>query len=202
MSETTLAASNAANNYTLKNNEDGSFAIKKAAVDVLTIAANGEATLNLAPATVAQADLAPNVVGNGPAFSAHTATATNVSANVVIKIIYAVEDFDTANCFADSIFTPNVAGYYQINAACYTGAPAQANAAYSINIEKNNVIYATNLYMDSSAGMYISQDISALVYLNGTTDSVRVTLVQGGTVTINTSPSNAYHFSGYLARAA
>ena len=41
MSETTLAASNAANNYTLKNNEDGSFAIKKATTDVLTISATG-----------------------------------------------------------------------------------------------------------------------------------------------------------------
>ena len=44
MSETTLAASNAANNYTLKNNEDGSFAIKKATTDVLTISATGVVT--------------------------------------------------------------------------------------------------------------------------------------------------------------
>jgi hypothetical protein len=47
MSETTLAASNAANNYTLKNNEDGSFAIKKGTTGMLSIDASGNLKFTL-----------------------------------------------------------------------------------------------------------------------------------------------------------
>jgi hypothetical protein len=41
MSEQVLKASNSANDYVLKNNEDGTFAIKKGTTDVLSIAADG-----------------------------------------------------------------------------------------------------------------------------------------------------------------
>ena len=57
-----------------------------------------------------------------PAFSAYNAGTQSVSANTDTKMIFNAENFDTANCFDSTTnyrFTPNVAGYYQLNASVY-----------------------------------------------------------------------------------
>ena len=55
-------------------------------------------------------------VDKGPAFSAYPATAQTLSSSgTQVKLLFATEEFDTASCFSSSRFTPNVAGYYQIN---------------------------------------------------------------------------------------
>ena len=67
--------------------------------------------------SVAQVDVAPNVAGNGPAFSAYQSTAQSLPQNVITKIQFQTKEFDTANAF-DAVtnfrFQPLVAGYYQV----------------------------------------------------------------------------------------
>jgi hypothetical protein len=83
------------------------------------------------------------------------------------------------------IFTPNVAGYYQVTVECSIGTA-------NVNAILTNVYYLTTLYKNSNAisggqtispislpgGSYINtaSRTSCLVYLNGSTDYVRANL--------------------------
>jgi hypothetical protein len=149
---------------------------------------------------VVQADLAANVVGNGPAFRAYASTATNVANGVRTQITYATEVFDSDNCYAANTFTPQVAGYYFFAAQCYAqfGSPP---GAYSIFLEKNTAVFAGVTHSDT-ASAYIALSVSGICYLNGSTDSVMVTIYQGSGSTINTEVGPGYSFCGFLARSA
>jgi hypothetical protein len=135
---------------------------------------------------------------NAPAFSAYAGSATSLAATAFTKVEFSVEDFDTNGNFASSRFTPTVAGYYQINAAVQlVGTITYAMAA---------------LYKNGSAYKYSDQEqtqndpiksISALVYLNGSTDFVEVFAYNGTVSPVNTVASALVTwFDGHLARIA
>lgn len=145
---------------------------------------------------VVQADLAPNVVGNGPAFAAYQTVAQSLTSTMA-KINLQTEEFDTAPCFdtSTSRFTPNVAGYYQLNGAVSVSLSA---TQVTTSIFKNGVEVKRghNTVTNSGTG-----SVSALVYLNGTTDYVE--LWGSFLTTQNTSASAVLTwFNGCLVRAA
>jgi hypothetical protein len=154
-------------------------------------------TAKLADSAVTQAKLASNVTTTGPAFRAHATAATSVSHNTPTKIALATENFDTANCFASSTFTPNVAGYYQFSFAVRFEAATSSQALLYKNgslITQGSFVAVANSY--TSAG-------SDLVYMNGTTDYVDLYAYQATGVAQNASTGSAATFlSGFLARAA
>ena len=123
---------------------------------------------DLADGAVAQAKLAANVVGNGPAFRAYANSTTTVSHATFTKITLAAEDFDTNSNFASSRFTPSVAGYYNIIGGVYVAAGA---IALSANIYKNGALHTSGPSNNASA---FTSSVSDLVYLNGTTDYVEL----------------------------
>jgi hypothetical protein len=155
----------------------------------------------IADAAVTQAKLASGVATSGPAFRAYANSTTSVASGVETKVTLGAEDFDTANCFASSRFTPNVAGYYWISAAMRCENLLAANVALYKNGARHS--WGTN----ANAGTYHSH-VSDLIYLNGTTDYVELYAYQGsaGTQNVGTqlfSPVSAYTWmSGFLARAA
>jgi hypothetical protein len=104
---------------------------------------------------------------NGPAFSAESTIDQSVTSNVNTKVTLGNEVFDTANCFSSGTFTPNVAGYYQINCILRGAGTLASLAAF---IYKNNSIYASNFVVGSSSVFSVS--ISETIYFNGTTDYV------------------------------
>ena len=64
------------------------------------------------------------VSGNMPAFSAYSNANQSITAGVTTKVALQLEVFDTANAFdtTNYRFTPQVAGYYQVNAQAYLAA--------------------------------------------------------------------------------
>lgn len=155
----------------------------------------------VADAAVTQAKLAANVAGNGPAFYAFASGNTSVPNNSSTKVTLAGERFDTASCFASSTFTPNVAGYYQLNASVFLGS---VGAAFlSAEIRKNGSLGdGLSGVQDNGSDTRISQ-VGGLIYFNGTTDYAELFCYQasGSSKTVNAAQNGTY-FSGFLARAA
>lgn len=169
------------------------------AITLQAPAVAGSTTLNL-PAS------SGTIALNGPAFSAYrNGNQTGLSSGVYSKINLNAETFDTASCFDSTTnyrFTPNVAGYYQINATINgTGT----NLSYLIaSIYKNGSGIGNGSFSSATASEY-SSSVGSLVYLNGSTDYIELysyVSVTSGTGTINASSSWQTFMTGALVRAA
>ena len=148
------------------------------------------------------------VSGNMPAFAAYPASNTNISSNTNTKVVLNTELYDTANCFDSTTnyrFTPNVAGYYQINFTPNTGA-SNNNAFWNFHmIYKNGSAYIGQYSVFPAGNIqgYTSQ-VSQLIYMNGSTDYLEFYVnvyVASGTPSYSGGAGNTL-VSGYLARAA
>lgn len=163
------------------------------------------ATADLANGAVTQAKLGTNVAGTGVAFSASMSADQTVTSATSTKITFNTEVFDTASCYDNTTnyrFTPNVAGYYQINLTANLGSTTTSVSLTNLNIYKNGSAYiGTRTDTLSSSVGSMQGTLSTLVYMNGTTDYLEayVYITAGGTPTIGKTYSS---FNGYLARAA
>jgi hypothetical protein len=117
-----------------------------------------------------------------PAFSAYANATQSIANSTFTKVLFQVEEFDTNSNFASSRFTPTVAGYYQVNSAVYI--QAISNQALC-SIYKNGVLYKNSPYITGNGGD-AGALVSAIVYLNGTTDYIELYANQnsGSTKTI------------------
>ena len=158
-------------------------------------------------AAVTQGMLAAGVAGNGPAFSATSNAAQTVSNNTLTKITTLVtEVFDTASCFANSRFTPNVAGYYLVGGSGSGTSLTQLSDGiqlHEVRVFKNGSSlpgFGTFWYTPFYGGASSNSFHQSLVYLNGTTDFVELyaRVVGAGTLSIE----NSVTMFGFLARAA
>jgi hypothetical protein len=173
-------------NLTILGDTSGSVVLQAPAV-------SGSTTITMPAATGTMM-----VSGNMPAFSAYLAANQSLGANAFTKVLFDTEEFDTANCFSSSRFTPTVAGYYQVNLMLYISAAgsAQGNGA----IYKNGVVTKAQ-FLQVAVNQILS--VPALVYLNGSSDYIEAYaycnvagVVAGG------GSSNYCYFQAYLARAA
>jgi hypothetical protein len=157
---------------------------------------------NLTDGSVTQAKLATGVAGTGPAFSAYMSSNASFTSGTTTKVTLDTEVFDTANCFSSSRFTPNVAGYYQINGKIrVTGTGCTA----SVNIYKNGAQNIIGTYV-TPTGSVVFSTVSTVLYLNGSTDYVELF---GYGDTTSGSPTfqfiaigNTCEMSGCLVRSA
>ena len=136
------------------------------------------------------------VSGNMPTFSAYQSSAQTLSSATFTKLQFQTEEWDTANCFDNTTnyrFTPNVAGYYLVTGSMTLG-----------DTNSNNFVA---IYKNGSVNRFGSQNtvdrsqISAYVYLNGTTDYIEL---YGRVVTgqvLDASSTNTW-FQATLVRAA
>ena len=144
------------------------------------------------------------VSGNQPAFSAYaTQNSQSIANSTETTVIYQNENFDTASCYNNStgVFTPTVAGYYQLSwSVIYYGA-ITSGELYSY-IMKNGSGSATGFMgFDTIGGATVyGYSSGILVYANGTTDNFQVKTGQatGSAKTI----SNGSFFTGCLIRTA
>jgi len=158
-----------------------------------SVAGTNTATLPASTGTVM-------VSGNMPAFSAYQSSATSLTTSVNTKIAFQGIDFDTANKFtSNTTYTPNVAGYYQVNAVVTLGNSALGNC--SLQIYKNGSIWKTG-YQGPNNSNYICAVVSSLVYLNGSTDYIEIYANQSSGGTLSTFANSAYtYFQAVLVRA-
>jgi hypothetical protein len=142
---------------------------------------------------------------DGPAFSAFASSSQSISNITQTKVVLNSEQFDTANCFDSTTnyrFTPNVAGYYQIQGTVYYqgGGSGQVNT----KIYKNGAEAAVGFFTPAS-GADIGATVSALFYMNGSSDYVELyTYHNSGSSrsTFGASPTLYTYFQGFLVRAA
>lgn len=178
-------------------------------MSAVVIAGNTSGSITLAAPDVARTTTltlpatSGTVAVNGPAFSAYQSTGTSMTSGVATKLAFQTEEFDTANCFDSTTnyrFTPNVAGYYQVN-FCYALIAATAGLQ-SIFLYKNGAGFkTTNQVLVNSAGIITGG--SALIYMNGSTDYLEVYAQQGSGGTYNSFAGQPYtYFQASLVRGA
>jgi hypothetical protein len=158
----------------------------------------------LPDATIIQADLATNVVGNGPAFSANTVTAQSFGSSTFTKVQYNVELFDTNSNYDPTTnyrFTPTVAGYYQINAN--VGFTGSAIGFSMIAIYKNGSLYTYGSGIINNTTVGGLCVVSSVISCNGSTDYIEIYAWQssGGALVLQTGTGNNT-FSGAMVRNA
>jgi hypothetical protein len=150
--------------------------------------------------SVTQAKLAAGVAGNGPTFYAYKSGGNqSVTAGVWTVVTLQSEVWDTASCFASNKFTPNVAGYYQVNGSIAFDGYATDNRAI-ISFWKNGSEYSRCQDM-SMTNLYGMQG-SSLIYCNGTTDYVELRTYLGTNGTVLSANQENTFMNGCLVRAA
>lgn len=109
---------------------------------------------------------------NAPAFSAYRSGSNqSVTAGQWTKVQAQTEEYDTASAYDNSTnyrFTPQVAGYYQVNAQLTPSGTSITRVLSSIY--KNGTIHkiGTDHTVDGRS------IVSALIYLNGTSDYIEM----------------------------
>ena len=163
---------------------------------------NTDRTLTLPDNTGTIITTASTFAGTGPAFSAYLSGSQSISTGTPTKVALNTETFDTANCFDNTTnyrFTPNVAGYYQVNAMI--AANGSSITAIVTDIRKNGSTYRVNV-LQASVSPTTCLSLSDLIYMNGSTDYLEL-YGQVNATSPNFGGTSVYTFmSAYLARSA
>jgi hypothetical protein len=138
-----------------------------------------------------------------PAFSAYKSSNQSITSNTWTKITFDTEEFDTANCFTSSTFTPTVAGYYQVNGAADLFPSTGTATRSSIRIYKNGgSFYKAGNEVQISNTTEMSCVVSVLIYMNGTTDYLELYALQTGTSPTVAGSQGLTYFQACLLRGA
>lgn len=175
------------------------------AVGSAAIADGAVGASELAAEAVTQEKVASGVAGEGPAFSVYLSANQTVASGVATKVALNTEEFDTANAFNTTTnrFMPQVAGYYLVTA--HIGASASTAGTICVPyVYKNGTLYKQgHSYIPPSGSSSMQGSITALVYLNGSTDYVELWAnnTGSGTNIFSGGVSNTW-FQGAMVRAA
>jgi len=166
----------------------------------------GPSTSSTQTVTIPDATGTMMVSGNMPAFSAYPASAQTFANGSFVKVVYDTKQFDTASCYstANSRFTPNIAGYYQVNGNITFGS-ASAGSAVQLGIYKNGSQEHQGVQTTFGGTYNGCSGVSALVYLNGSTDYIELYCIQltgGSKANTNVSDAYANFFQAILVRTA
>lgn len=144
---------------------------------------------------------------NGPAFSAYAAAILQtIPNNAQTKVLFQTEEFDTNSCYSSSRFTPNVEGYYQLNAEVRLDGTS-GTGEMMIILYKNGSEYkrGTNQSGTQIAANFWAMQVSSVAYANGTTDYFEIYVQQGSggdrTVTAVNNTAITW-FNGCMLRGA
>jgi hypothetical protein len=140
-----------------------------------------------------------------PTFSAYPSSSITqtISSGSQQKVLFQNEEFDVGSSFANSRFTPTVAGYYQLNAAVRIGGTMGTSESMLV-IWKNGSEYKRgwNQSGTEAGANFLSLQVSALVYADGVDDYFEIYIQQGSgsnrdiTVAHATDVGNITWFNG------
>ena len=189
--------------YRIKVSADGAAWTVALSID----SATGNVGIGAA-APVARLDVAGNIAVNGklavngPAFSAWVSIAQTLSAGVYAKAQFRTEEFDTANAYDNTTtfrFKPAVAGYYQVNAALCQAS--STGGEWSAVLYRNGAAFKSGCDVNLAGGSNLQSVLSALVYLNGSTDYLEVFGFSSVASSIRASQSGSF-FQAVMVRGA
>ena len=146
------------------------------------------------PAVMQSADGAPAVRATSTAIAIPTGTGSATPFEV-----YGAPQFDPTDALdlLTGRFTPDVAGWYQVNATVDYTANSLTATHVGAQIRKNGVVHAASI--TGASGAAIRLGVSDLIYLNGSTDYVDVaTLHNAAGSAVNVTAT----LSAILVRAA
>jgi hypothetical protein len=162
-------------------------------------------SISLSPADTASnlTITVPAVTGTmaiqGATFSVGSTSAVSVANNTTTKLTFVSGNirFDTSSNLstANSRFTPTVAGYYQINIT--VNSSSNATGFVWGFIYKNGSAYTGTYTSNGNFGPNVA--VSAVIYLNGSTDYIEVYGGQNSGTNMNMAIGD---FSGCLLRIA
>lgn len=135
----------------------------------------------------------------GPVFSCYQSTIQAVANNTSTKVLLQTNEFDSAGALsANGRFQPPVAGYYQISGSVQF---SNSSALMLASVYKNGAEYKRGAQYGSAASSGVSATVSALVYLNGTSDYVELWANQQSGGSLNTTNlSTVTYFQGVKVR--
>jgi hypothetical protein len=159
-------------------------------------AVSGTTTLTL-PTTSGTVLTSASSQVTGPAFSAYLGSTQTISTGTFTKLQFNTEIFDTASAYDSTTnyrFTPQVAGYYQVNGSCRINQPAAGGEVF-VDLYKNGseVVRGSDSYIASTGG-FITVSISYLIQMNGSTDYIELYIYQGSGVSQTTQNGSALTF--------
>jgi hypothetical protein len=141
------------------------------------------------------------VSGNQPAFSAYATANQSIPSNTFTKIQLPFEIFDTASAFDSTTnyrFTPQVEGYYQINAS--VGSTTTGVMLVSIFKNGSELNRGNQILGDPTSRISV---VSSVVYLNGSTDYIELYFFQAAATAQNTSGAKqVVYMNGCMVRGA
>lgn len=168
-------------------------------------AVNGNMVTTADTGSITQSMLGAGVyAGYGPAFSAYMSSNQSYTAPTYTKLQMNTKHFDTANCFDTSLyrFTPNVAGYYFLNAQAEFQAVGNRSTLY---LYKNGSLFLTGLDAIGNGVNAQGSIFSGLVYANGSTDYFEIYFQannNGSVYGLSNGAGIVSYFQAFLARAA
>ena len=183
-------------NLILNGSTSGSITISSPSV-------SGSNTLSLPANTGTVLTTGSTFAGTGPAFSAYQSSGQNITTATLTKLTINTEEFDTASCYDPTTnyrFTPNVAGYYQVNGCFAFVSPVSTSL---ILIYKNGARFKDGVLGSSTTLTNQGSNVSALIYMNGSTDYLELYgFHTAGTTVATAAASHAVYFQAFLARSA
>ena len=173
--------------------------------NIQTSSGSGTITLGQSGETIALGSGVTSKM-NHPAFEATLTASQSISDNVLTKVEFDNEIFDTDNCYDNTTnyrFTPNVAGKYLITATCRGDSQGDSQIQFhNTHIYKNgSSIARQSQNFQANYPRVMNLPISYIVELNGTTDYIEVYYLLNDTsgtpiITGTTSYGETY-FSAY-----
>jgi len=142
--------------------------------------------------------------GQGPAFSAYQSSAQTLTANVTTKVQFQTKEFDTNSNYDNATnyrFTPTVAGYYQINSAINSASGGLVTGIIYIYKNGSSFKQGTQTALAIGTNNGLGPVVSALVYLNGSTDYVEIYGLYNGNATLANTAAGTY-FQASMVRGA
>jgi hypothetical protein len=150
------------------------------------LTADSTAATGLAWATAASS--------TGPTFGVYRATNQSITGSTYTKVQLNTEEWDSDNCFDSSTnyrFTPNKAGYYQINFTC-----ADSGSDFYGRLYKNGSNFKT---LWGAGGSGATLEGSCMVYANGSTDYFEFYIAHfGGTADIYGGQGATYASAAWI----
>jgi hypothetical protein len=198
---TVITAGNATNGLSFTADNAGTFDFKTgtgAGTSAMTIDASQNISI-------------PKGVGGTPAFSANDGATTQSVTNVTATLLtFGTELFDTNSSFNNTgstvggvpayAFMPTIAGYYQVNAGSYSNMPQNVSNSSFISVYKNGAEVIRGAW-----SLNALNTVSALIYLNGTTDYIQIYAFQantGASTLLFGGVANLKYFQASMTRGA
>lgn len=145
-------------------------------------------------------------VGDGPAFCAYLSANQAISVTTTTLMQFNTKEFDTTSAFNNTAsgtpysFKPQVAGYYQIN--CVFQGTNASGYYQSVWMVKNGTQGISGTTNTGTGALGNGSIVSAIVYLNGSTDYLQfyAYTLYGGNIVSGSSYGS--YVNGVLMRAA